>query len=379
MKVCLFGFYNPNYPRNRILVKGLYNNGVELYEINEPLKPNYILTFHNLKSLLFATFKLIKKSFNLPKVDYIINLYPGFNSFFLAKFFSKYIFHTPLVYDPFISLYNTWVNDYKILNRDSISSVLLRVFEKITFDKSDILLADTYHHKYYFSEEYKIPLSKIFNIFIGADSQKFFPIDPKNFALNEKFSKNKGKFIVSFIGGFIPLQGIDFILDAARILNPYKDIIFEIIGGIKGNLLFEKAKKFKKIHQLNNIIFYNFQPLDELKYFINRSDIQLGIFGESFKSKIVIPNKVFQAIACKKTVITAKTPAIKELFTDGKDIILSKPKSGKSLASKILFLYENQNLRLKIAQNGFYTYKNLLTPKILGLNFKFFLESNLNA
>ena len=50
---------------------------------------------------------------------------------------------------------------------------------------------------------------------------------------------------------------------------------------------------------------------------INQADICLGIFGNNLKAQLVIPNKIYEAIACGKLVVTANQPAIDEIFQDG--------------------------------------------------------------
>ena len=108
---------------------------------------------------------------------------------------------------------------------------------------------------------------------------------------------------------------------------------------------FEKAKKWK----LNNIRFFHRVQEKKLPDFIQRSDIQLGIFGNTIKTKMVIPNKVYSAVAMKKPVITADTPAIRELFSNYENCVLCKIANGKDLAKKIEQLYLNPSLRNKIA------------------------------
>src|SRR4029453_14248254 len=70
---------------------------------------------------------------------------------------------------------------------------------------------------------------------------------------------------------------------------------------------------------------------DELR----RASCALGIFGTSAKAARVIPNKVFQALACGTPVVTADTPAARELLRDGVSALLVPPGDPQALASAV--------------------------------------------
>ena len=76
----------------------------------------------------------------------------------------------------------------------------------------------------------------------------------------------------------------------------------------------------------------------------------------------MIPNKVFDALASKKAVITASTKATNELF-DRKSANLINPNDPNKLATTIKLLLTDTNLRNKIAIKGYNIYLNRLKPE----------------
>ena len=68
----------------------------------------------------------------------------------------------------------------------------------------------------------------------------------------------------------------------------------------------------------------------------------------------------------RKPVITQDTPAIRELFTDRKNILLCNVADAEDLAEKIRLLYADATLRAQIATGGYEVYQTHGTPKIVG-------------
>lgn len=350
MKICYYGDYLPNYSRNLILLKGLRRNHQTVVECNYPfpkLSTNIISIYKNIKAQIKILSMHAKISY-----DAIIVGYPLVKAIWSAKIIKK----QPLIIDPFISNYNTIINDLKLYPKESIFSSLLHLFDKTIFASGKIVLADTKAHAKYFSSEFGIPIEKFKVIYVGADNDLYFPRED----IPHK------QFTVGFYGNYIPLQGIEYIIDAANILKGYyPHIKFELIGGNKKNNYFRHIiHKIYKL-QLKNIRIIRQINEYKLPYYIQKADIQLGIFGDSIKTRLVIPNKAYTALAMKKPLITSETIAIKELFKDKFNCLLCNRADPVSLANKILKLYENEKLRTKIANNGFQTYLKNCTPQIL--------------
>ncbi len=97
-----------------------------------------------------------------------------------------------------------------------------------------------------------------------------------------------------------------------------------------------------------------------------KADICLGIFGHTAKAQMVIPHKIYEALAMKKPIITADTPAAKELLTNQINVIFIPSGNSQKLTEAIELLRNNRPLSEKIAVGGYKIFTEQCTPKILG-------------
>jgi glycosyltransferase involved in cell wall biosynthesis len=172
------------------------------------------------------------------------------------------------------------------------------------------------------------------------------------------------RFVALFIGKLIPLHGLETIVDAAR---RAPDLRFRIVGS--GQL--ESA-----LSQLPpNVERVSWVDYERLPEELHRCGCALGIFGTSRKAQRVIPNKVFQAIACGAPVVTADTPATRELLTDDVSALLVPPGDAQELANAIRRLAADPPLAKRIARGGYEAYRAHASEEILGARWRDLLVS----
>ena len=347
MKVCYFGSFQENYQRNQIIRKGLAENNIRILECNIPFGMG--LRFWKRYARLIAKHKSINEDY-----DYLLVAEMNQKNMPLAFIISR-VYKKPLIFDPFISLYDSNVKDRKRVKANSLAALKCFYWDKISLKLADLIIADTYQHLRYFKEKFGVSEEQIRVLYVGSDDAIFH---------SEKIrAKNSEDFTIFFYGSFVPLHGIEYIVKAAYLLKK-ENVHFEILGN---GQTYQEIRELENKLQPSNITFIPPVPVEELPYYLNKSDISLGIFGHTAKTQRVIPTKVYNSMAMRKPVITGDTPAIREVFLDRKNILLCKCANEESLAETILELKEDQELRRKIAETGYRLVSEKFTPKDIGL------------
>src|SRR3989304_3209708 len=270
VRVCYFGTYTmeEGYPRSRGIIEGLRRNGVEVTECHEDfwkdtseklegVKAGYIKTTLRLPRVYLS---LIKKFMKIGPYDAMIVGYAGHIDIFPAKFLNI-LRHRPIIFDAFLSLYDTAVIDRKIVQAGSLKAKLLRMIDKWSCRMADAVMLDTTAH-------------------------------------------------INFIERFV-----------------------------------EEA---------------------ELVRYIQKSDICLGIFGQTDKALRVIPCKVYNCLDIGKPLITARNEATEGVLSHKDNAILCRPGDAEDLAKAILILKNDAVLRDKIARNGREYFVNNFSSEAIG-------------
>jgi glycosyltransferase involved in cell wall biosynthesis len=108
---------------------------------------------------------------------------------------------------------------------------------------------------------------------------------------------------------------------------------------------------------------------------LHRAGCALGIFGTSDKTRRVIPNKAFQALACGVPLVTADTPAARELLADGESAALVPPGDAHALAETLRRLAADPALTRRIAEGGLAAYRERASEDVLGERWRSLIEA----
>lgn len=366
-RVCYFGTYERDYARNALLISNLKKQGLEVIECQEPLwvrtqyKGNFIgnpiLRIKVFFRIIGKYFLLLRRYIKLGKFDVLVTGYPSYIDVYVARLlnlFSK----KKIIFDAYISLYDTSVSDRKILAKKPLMSYLVYQLERWACICADIVLVETDECGRYFSEFYKIKRDKFKTLYTSADDTLYFP---RNTASGKK------TFDLIYYGSFIPFHGLEYIIDAAERLNNRQDIRFRLFGD--GQLKNDVEERLAQL-KLPNVILEGYCKPQNLTQIIAGADVCLGIFGTSNKARCCLTNKVCEALAMGKPLITEESPVTGELFVDKQHLVLVPAGNGKALAEAILYLKDNPDKRQQIADAGYRLFIERLAPNKIAEEFK---------
>ncbi|HYC55150.1 MAG TPA: glycosyltransferase [Candidatus Binatia bacterium] len=349
MRAAFFGTYNRGHSANRIYADAATAAGYSLVAIHEPLwertrdkDASYFspgaLVRHGV-AWLAAAWRLAgvwRRSGGAP-VALI-----GFNGQLDVLLLRLIAWRSRprIVFAPLVTLTETLVEDRRVYDHGSFAHRALRWLDRLCCRAADVVVTDTDEHRRYFVEEIGVEPSRMLVCHLGADLQAFDRVPVASPA-------RRAEIEVLYFGQYLPLHGLDVIVDAVGRLADRKDILFTFIGTGEERFRVEPALRATRARlQLIDWVDY-----DDLASRIARADIVLGIFGASRKAHMVIPNKVYEAALVGCAIVTADTPAIAEVFEHERDLLTCNA-DGRSLAAAIARLAGDRELRARLGSQA---------------------------
>ena len=287
MTVCLFGNYIYDYPRIVVLREGLKQNDFRVIECHTRKKG--LAKYWE----LFQQHRQIKNQYDV--------LFVGMGLYSLV-WWAKLLSRRTVVFDAFVSSYLTNVEDRQICKPGSLRARYFSLLDKFACNLADRVLLDTAAQIEYFVTRYHLPAQKFIHVPVGVDNSIFHPI------LSAE-TRPIGDIKVHWHGHIVPFPGLQTIIEAAALLKDQPRIRFHIVTRFN-----ERYKKIAEQAREMGLVSVEFHPettYPRLAEMINDADICLGVFGTNLKAQLVIPNKIYEAVACKTVVVTSDTQAIR--------------------------------------------------------------------
>ncbi len=299
------------------------------------------------------------------KADVIWVGFPGHTDVALAALIGK-MTGTPVVFDAFISWYDSAVRDRGLFGKKSFTAKLLRGFDYVSCRLADRVVVDTPEHAAFFSRLLKVPPAKMMVLPVGVDENVF------RLRTQRELGKRRGHParatrqrvpVQDAPGGspvpvrvlqyaeYTPLHGGMHVLEAAAALHARGvAVTFELIGD-RGPWFTKMRERAEAMH-LPNVTLSGYVPEAVLVDKLLAADLVLGIFGDTPKARRVVPNKVVQGLAMRRCVITAMTEAVRTALVPEYEVATCPAGDSQALADVIESLAADPARRDAIAAAG---------------------------
>ena len=281
--------------------------------------------------------------------DVVVVGYPGHFDLPAARWVAR---GRPILFNPLVSLHETLVEDRGRFGAGSPAAAVLRQLDRLALRRADLVVADTAENARHLVELGELPAGRVAVCFVGAEERLFRP-----------GWRPAQPFHALFVGKLIPLHGVETILAAAG-LAP--ELSFRVVGSGQLDTLMDARPP--------NVEWVEWVEYEQLPEEFKQAGCALGVFGTSSKASRVIPNKAFQALACGTPLVTADTPAARELLTDGESALLVPAGDPGALATALRRLASDAELAQSIGEGGLAAYREQASEAVLGERWRRLVE-----
>jgi glycosyltransferase involved in cell wall biosynthesis len=220
----------------------------------------------------------------------------------------------------------------------------LRAQERLAFETADVIVTPSLVTKRYIARQ-GMAEGKVVAIPNGVDLDLF---------RTSPLTTHHSPLTVLYMGTLAPWQGVDFLLDAFKLVIAQKPMHLQILG--VGRREWRKAldKHIRKIGLTAHVEFLPPVPHEQVPAVIHAADLCVAPLAPTERNVVqgCCPVKIFEYMACGKPIVAANLPVVREILTHEEDALLYKVDKPSRLANCLLRLAEDDTLRQRLGENA---------------------------
>lgn len=197
---------------------------------------------------------------------------------------------------------------------------------------------------------------------IAEDKLVFWPQFANDYGVsNETVGEYKTPYRFVFAGNIGKAQGLDLVLDTAKITIDNKEIGYYLIGdGTSLQHLKERVEK----EELSNVYFLPRKPEREIPRYLSSATCGILILEENILSKIVLPQKMQMYMACKLPILCVMNGEAKKITEEAGAGYYVEADANK-ISEKIFEIINDENREEKGINGRKYFEENFNKDKLI--------------
>jgi len=341
MTACLFGTYVRAHSANRLLHAALAGAGFDVVECHEPVweeEGNKPAPYFGPPSLARLAVRYAAAARRLARrwrarsgpPPLVVVGFGGQLDALLARRVCRP--RAGLVFAPLVTLGETLVEDRRLVPAAGLRARALAALDRAALTAADLVLVDTAAHAAYLGR-----------LGIGTDRTAVWHLgaEPEFFA--PRAAEPAGRRVL-FYGRYLPLHGIETIIAAAARLGSRAEFVLLGTGPERRRAEAVAAAAHVPVAWREPV------PLAALPDELAAAAVVLGVFGDGAKAAMVVPNKVYQAAAAGRPLVTRDGPALREVLVPGEHCLVCPPSDPGALATAVARLLDDPLLAQRLGR-----------------------------
>lgn len=343
----------PNYPMGKIFDGYGFDipyetniDGVKIVRVKaRPRKSGKINLALNYYSFYSKAYKWLKKNYKEYDLIYCFEVSP-ITSFLPAARLKKKVPYIMNVQDMWPECFEAVMNVH-----NPVILKPLMALSNYVYKGADKLLCSSKS----FCEEFKRRK-------IAEDKLVFWPQFANDYGVsNETVEEYKTPYRFVFAGNIGKAQGLDLVLDTAKITINNKEIGYYLIGdGTELKHLKERVEK----EELSNVYFLPRKPEREIPRYLCSATSGILILEENILSKIVLPQKMQMYMACKLPILCVMNGEAKKITEESGAGYYVEADANK-ISEKIFEIINDENREEKGINGRKYFEENFNKDKLI--------------
>ncbi len=199
------------------------------------------------------------------------------------------------------------------------------------------------------------------------DTAAISTLEIKNDSLMNVLDKVQGKFVVAFMGIFSITNNPSLIIETARRLKDNKDIVFVLAGD---GVMLENMEK--RAQGLDNVFLTGWLNLAEIAALLKVAKLGICTSDSDFE---IFPNKACAYFSAALPVISSFKGELATILERDHLGINVNSSDIEGYANAVRELYENQEMRIKMAKNAREIYEKQFNTANIYKDYAGFLEN----
>jgi len=181
--------------------------------------------------------------------------------------------------------------------------------------------------------------------------------------IRQQYGLPEDGFLVMYAGTLGSTHGVEYILEAARLLKKEEKIFFVFAGS---GPEYEKMVQTKEQLGLKNVKFLGFiEPIQRLSDLVCTGDLMLVHMRRSMSGAVSLPSRMLAYMACARPVLVASQGAPRRLVEKALCGAVCEPEDPCEMANTIVDLYRQPSRLEEMGRRGRETYLSEFSERVV--------------